>query len=186
MTRVYRYDDKKRLVATELRNPDGSLAERRTFSYDAAGHVDREEFRPSGGTLHSYTTFRYDSAGRAIEEREVRADGTVDRVISTAYDTSTGRRAKVTRKDGAGRIQNWTVFRYDPKTRTEEAIEYDASGKKTGDNETYRYDAKGRLIHYSEAIQSVDHTYDADGNLLRSVDTGGEGDETRYFYDCWE
>lgn len=101
------------------------------------------------------------------------------------YDGSTGRRSRITRKDGAGLVQEWTAYRYDEKKRSEVAVGYGADGQKTGDSETFQYDAGGRLTQYSEAIQSVKYTYDARGNLVRSVDTGGEGSDTRYFFDCW-
>jgi len=208
-TTTFAYDAANRLVSTTRADPDGAaslVAPTTSHTYDANGNL-ASVVEPRGNVQGANpddfrTRYGYDGAGRQLTTTDPLGQVTtnvydpVGNLVSirdannhtTAYaNDNAGRLVSVTAPDGGS-----TTYTYD-----------DAGNRLTRRNDanhvtSYAYDEAGRLV--SETLPDPDgpgpkapaltsHTYDANGNLLTTVDANGnatpaQGDgKTTFGYD---
>jgi RHS repeat-associated protein len=172
----YAYDTLNRMIG--MMDAKGGVS---IVSYDGVGNV-----LGTSDELGRVTTYDYDQLNRRIKvtnalgyvtENVYNADGTVQkaidalgRVTTYGYDAY-GRSNKVT--DPSGHVVSKVV--YDEIDRP--LITTDRFGQLT----TYTYDDATRRTLITQPLQSLLDTYDANGNLIQSVDQTGR--TTQHVYD---
>ena len=206
--RILREQQGGRAVESEY-DPRGLRIKRRatsgelTWDYDPNGRVTRLNM-PDGDWL----AFTRDAAGREVERRMrggliVRQEyDPMDRVISQSAGLAAERQYQYDARNNpieiAERYWGRSRFAYDADGRIA------AAERDTGQSETFRYDAAGRLELRYEGLQKVGDTrriYDSAGRLIEKHGDGRvwryewsvegrlrrvvtpEGDEWRYEYD---
>ena len=167
-TTAYAYD-----VAGNLTSIDSSALGRAAFDRDAAGRLISAL---AGGLIQSWEHRDGFVVGHTITDGEGSTRTTIDR------DTD-GRISRIVKGDGVeGGVSTATDYAYDSAHRLIEARIRTTSGTSTiSSTNRWRYDADGRLVAESTDQASVQHVYDAAGQLLSTLDA--EGRETRYSYD---
>lgn len=192
-----RYDGAGRLVEL-TRTADKEGCGRRSVSvkyeYDKNGNTTRI-LLPAGGEILR----EYDAVDRLIMERHLDKSGGIDNTTRFSYDKA-GNLTCIT--DNCGRQ---TRLEYDLMNREIRRIEkdgsvtrqfYDKNGQRIktirpreyhragdmGAGTQYTYDAQGRILSVIRADGTIQetNTYDADGQLIRSLDGSGSGASFRY------
>ncbi len=152
------------------------------YTYDAAGRLARKEV---GNGM--YTTYEYDPAGQVLHLVNTLANGTVISRFDYTYD-SRGRRTSMDTLDG-----KWN-YGYDDLGQLTRAVFASRTGDIPNQDLTYVYDALGNRIRtiengvtteyttnnmnqYTRTMTSdgrtTAYTFDADGNLVSEVASGG-------------
>ena len=176
LTRSFSYDDRGRLVATEL----AGGAERVTYDYASAGVVRVTDATGTAATLHfdeggrvvrsedatgSYVRFGYDAAGRLASETDA-----LGRTRTYEWCTCGTLRAVT---DEAGHTLTFTLG--GPNNRPTEFV--DARGIAT----TYGYDVAGNLTgtRYADGTRET-AVYDEFGNAASVTDRAGRTTRLTY------
>ncbi len=164
-TTAYAYD-----VAGGLTSIESSALGRAAFDRDAAGRLISAL---AGGLIQSWEHSDGFVVGHTITDREGSTRTTIER------DTD-GRITRLVKGDGT--VSTATDYAYDGACQLVEARIRTTSGTSTiSSTNRWRYDADGRLVAESTVAASVQHVYDAAGQLLSTLDA--EGKEIRYAYD---
>lgn len=163
----YYYDDGDERITSAIETPPDGNAFEYFYYYDSADRLIRKDKAPAGAEPIERTTYVYDAAGRLTEENiDLDVDGTNDRGWKYDYDAC-GRR----RRDELDRSLDGTVEL----------------------RRSYSYNDRGFLVTVEEngmAAGFVDqvfmHSYDTDGNRLRTVSDRPGSPEVVYNYDCFD
>ena len=164
-TTSYGYD-----LAGHLTSIDSSALGRAAFDRDAAGRLISAL---AGGLIQSWEHRNGFVVGHTITDDEGSTRTTIDR-------DADGRISRIVKGDGT--VSTATDYAYDGTCQLIEARVRTTSGTSTiSSTNRWRYDADGRLVAESTDQASVQHVYDAAGQMLSTLDA--EGRETRYSYD---
>ena len=167
-TTAYAYD-----VAGHLTAVDSSALGRAAFDRDTAGRLISAL---AGGLIQSWEHSDGFVVGHTINDGQGSTRTTIDR-------DADGRISRIVKGDGVdGGVSTATDYAYDGACQLVEARIRTTSGTSTiSSTDRWRYDADGRLVAESTDAASVQHVYDAAGQILSTLDA--EGRETRYTYD---
>ncbi|GAA3571313.1 hypothetical protein GCM10022197_29750 [Microlunatus spumicola] len=164
-TTAYAYD-----LAGNLTSIDSSALGRAAFDRDVAGRLISAL---AGGLIQSWEHRDGFVVGHTITDGEGSTRTTIDR-------DADGRISRIVKGDGS--VSTATDYAYDGAHQLIEARIRTTSGTSTiSSTNRWRYDADGRLVAESTDQASVQHVYDAAGQMLSTLDA--EGRETRYSYD---
>lgn len=97
--------------------------------------VQEEDLAKSSGNKRLESETTYDQAGNVIEEKQYK-DGKFDSWEKNEYDKY-GNKIKVTELDESGKLQKYTVYKYEKGLRSEKTV-YGAN-QKIKSRKTYQY-----------------------------------------------
>lgn len=149
MTRRWTYDPLGRAASDATYGPSGAETGRVAYTWDLNDNLLSQTGTGQLQSAHSDLAHTYDEA---------------DRLVST-YDVRSGSGTDF-RWDGAGNRTSSTPWTGTP------------ASKSTGQATSYSYDERNRITSAILPNEETDYTYDAAGNLVRTVRTLDPGPET--------
>jgi RHS repeat-associated protein len=183
---TFTYDSKNRLTSLSTATGVGEIVQ--SYVYDLSPAGNRDVILEQDGTQRDYG---YDALDRLVAETVTRGGSPVYR-NTFAYDAA-GNRQRQTRQQQSG-PEKAIDYGYDDRDRllTEGSVAYgwDPNGNlisRSGpEGATFTWDAESRLVRVELAAgTSVEHSYDADGNRIRTkvVPPSGPPAVTDYLVD---
>lgn len=150
---------------------DGIIDSSFTATYDEAGNQTRQSFDYDGDGIFDTTFYTYDAAGNLTSQSsDTNGDGIIDSSSTYRFNAAGNPTLDTFDSDGDGTIDGSTVYRYD------EADNLISRSSLDGNGDPVVVDPTG-IVASSETF-----TYDAAGNLIRSVyDNDGDGTADRIF-----
>lgn len=183
--RTTRYENNKLI---EMKEEDNGQVAVSRFKYNAQGAVESMDELDGKGRLKSRQKTKYNTDGLAVEVNVYKGDGSEYlRVVST-YNAKKEKVKEETYTKEGGLITAYT-FAYDSRGNQAEYtyIDYGRNQKKPTAYK-YVFDDKDRKVEERHSIAGLDKKevfeYDAQGNLIGSVDQYGAEEKKVYTYDA--
>ncbi len=160
---TYQYDDGGRLIASEVRGPDGVLKRRFSYNYKKTELIEIVWYKASG-EVEKKEEFTHDPAGKLVEK----ADTTP-----------------------AGKVQFWESHRYNSQGNAVESVSYN-SGNRVISKTLYTYDSLQNLtekkVYTTDGTLQLRwvYTYDRAGLLSEELQFNSKGEHEEVLKHVYE
>lgn len=166
----YAYGENK-LISKTVKDGDGKLLTRRTYTYTPAGAIASERVEDGSGKPLSNFEYTYDAEGHRVKWTVKDATGTV--LAETIYTYKDGKVQSAELRDGVGRKTGSSTSEYDANGRLVKQTFYDAGGSVLRLETTAWKDGKivteERKTAGGTVQQRSSYEYGPDGELLKKV-----------------